>query len=264
MIELDIDSPRTIAPAIQEDEPYESGADVESSDADPQSERLSLPVVLLLGREALPYAPWIHAWSARGGGVFSVRTEETFELFARPDFTAVPPRPCTLAVGSVSSLGSLMRSEVQSLRPRHLLAIADSSELAARALRFGVDDVIRSPFTQLELWLRMSRLVTDPIGKRGCGPLRIDGDGRARVGERVLSLRRAEAALLSYLVQEQPRIVSKEELLRVALRTAGDGSAIRFHVCELRKKLRGYGADVIRTQRGAGYWVQDDEDVKVS
>lgn len=149
-------------------------------------------------------------------------------------------------------------SRAQEQRPK-TLAIAASSHEAGAALEFGAADAIRKPFTRAELSARIERLVTvdDPLLE--CKSIKLDRTRcQVQVGGQVLILRRAEYTLLKYLMAERPRVVPTHELLQVALGTRGDGGTIRYHVCELRRKLRAAGADHLQTLRGQGYWIADE------
>ena len=149
-------------------------------------------------------------------------------------------------------------SRTHELRPK-TLAIAATSHEAGAALEFGAADAIRKPFTRAELSARIERLVTvdDPLLE--CKSLKLDRTRcQVQVGGQVLTLRRAEYTLLKYLMAERPRVVPTHELLQVALGTRGDGGTIRYHVCELRRKLRAAGADHLQTLRGQGYWIADE------
>jgi DNA-binding response OmpR family regulator len=78
------------------------------------------------------------------------------------------------------------------------------------------------------------------------------------VAGKMLTLRKAEYTLLKYLLSARPRVVPVHELLKVALGTCGDGGTVRYHICELRRKLRAAGADHLQTCRGQGYWIADE------
>lgn len=150
------------------------------------------------------------------------------------------------------------RSRAQEQRPK-TLAIAASSHEAGTALESGAADAIRKPFTRAELGARIERLVSVDEPMLECQSLKLDPTRcQVLVGGQALALRRAEYTLLKYLLAERPRVVPTSELLQVALGTRGDGGTIRYHVCELRRKLRAAGADHLHTLRGQGYWIADE------
>lgn len=77
-----------------------------------------------------------------------------------------------------------------------------------------------------------------------CGPIRIDeGTREVHVGKTPVVLRRAEFNVLLYLVARAPYPATQESIMRDVLRASGNGSSARFHVCEIRKKLRAAGVD---------------------
>jgi DNA-binding response OmpR family regulator len=143
-------------------------------------------------------------------------------------------------------------------RPK-TLAMAASSNEAGAALECGAADAIRKPFTRAELGARIERLVVVDERVLECQSLKLDRSRcQVLVGGKLLTLRRAEYTLLKYLLAERPRVVPTRELLQVALGTSGDGGTIRYHVCELRRKLRAAGADHLHTLRGQGYWIAEE------
>jgi DNA-binding response OmpR family regulator len=161
-----------------------------------------------------------------------------------------------LAVVDASSAEHVLKAFQDGRRPAMLIVASDSDE-AARALRLDIDDVIRAPFSREELGARLSRLVGPTTALLPFPPLLVDR-GRCEVlasGKRV-PLRRAEYELLMYLISQHPRVVDQREILREVFGTTGDGGAIRYHICTLRRKLLECGADIIRTVRGSGYYVE--------
>ena len=143
-------------------------------------------------------------------------------------------------------------------RPK-TLAIAASSHEAGAALSSGAADAIRKPFTREELGARIERLVPSEEPVLECRSLRLDRTRcQVLVEGKLLTLRKAEYTLLKYLLRERPRVVPTHELLQVALGTCGDGGTVRYHICELRRKLRAAGADHVQTRRGQGYWIGDE------
>lgn len=149
--------------------------------------------------------------------------------------------------------------EPSSTRRPKTLAITASSHEAGAALTSGAADAIRKPFTREELGARIERLVALEEPMLECRSLKLD---RKRclvlVDGKSLTLRKAEYTLLKYLLLERSRVVSTTELLQVALGTCGDGGTVRYHICELRRKLRAVSADHLHTLRGQGYWFADE------
>jgi DNA-binding response OmpR family regulator len=86
--------------------------------------------------------------------------------------------------------------------------------------------------------------------------LRVGRKRRLDVNGRTIRLRRAEIALVRALAREP---LPADRLLLRALGTHGDGGATRFHICEIRRKLRAADLpDFILTSRGSGYALRPD------
>jgi DNA-binding response OmpR family regulator len=81
----------------------------------------------------------------------------------------------------------------------------------------------------------------------------------ATLQNEVLELSPTEFNLLAYLVDEAPRVVPAEELVREVQGydspTVDAGETVRYHVYRLRQKIKAATgrADLIRTVRGVGY-----------
>ncbi len=133
----------------------------------------------------------------------------------------------------------------------------------ASALRAGADDYLVWPSAADELIARLEARLRDRLlhgetadERRPGNPivLRIDeGRHRVEVNGIGIELRRAELAVVRALV-EQRRILSARTLLAIALRSAGDGGAVRNHVYQIRRKLGAADApDFIDSPPGGGY-----------
>ena len=96
-----------------------------------------------------------------------------------------------------------------------------------------------------------------------CGELTFDTKARtASVNEEVLNLTRKETGILEYLMVNQGRPVSQEELIEHVWDNSVDtfSNSIRVHISALRKKLRlSLGYDPIRNRIGEGYLMGGDE-----
>lgn len=95
--------------------------------------------------------------------------------------------------------------------------------------RWSSGEVVAQPFRARRFW---------------CGPIRIDESTReVNVEETPVTLRRAEFNVLVYLIERAPYPATQESIMRDILRASGNGSSARFHVSEIRKKLRAVGVD---------------------
>ncbi|HKY38927.1 MAG TPA: winged helix-turn-helix domain-containing protein [Polyangiaceae bacterium] len=126
-------------------------------------------------------------------------------------------------------------------------------------------DFLRSPVDGLELRLRILALVartrrTSEVFRSvlRAGPLNLDRLSRTlTVNDVDVPLRRAECAVLEFLLDHSERFVPSKELNRVVLNGAVGGNAARNQVYELRQRLGAAGApDAIQYLRGRGYRVR--------
>jgi two-component system, OmpR family, response regulator RpaB len=167
-------------------------------------------------------------------------------------------------------------AEVRKVRPTLpviILTARGSEEDRVRGLKMGADDYVVKPFSARELLARVEavlrRSVDRPAEVRGArlGDGIIDfarreihwpGQGRAELSE-------TEIAILSFLVANRQRAVSREELL-TRLWGIGPGEVetrtVDMHVARLRSKLRdlsGQAAlEAIVTVRACGYMAGPD------
>ncbi len=126
-------------------------------------------------------------------------------------------------------------------------------------------DFLRSPVDGLELKLRVLGLAartrrTSEVFRSvlRAGPLSLDRLARTlSVNEQEVPLRRAECAVLEFLLDHSERFVPSKELNRIVLNGSVGGNAARNQVYELRQRLSAAGApDAIQYLRGRGYRVR--------
>jgi len=135
-------------------------------------------------------------------------------------------------------------------------------------LELGADDYVSKPFSMRELLARIKavlrraqadRLAGEPATiLRGKGSLRLDMESRiVTIGQTSLALTRLEFDLLSLLLINAGRVLTRERLLEQAwgYDFVGDTRAVDSAIKRLRAKLREASAeaDSIEAVRGVGY-----------
>jgi DNA-binding response OmpR family regulator len=167
-------------------------------------------------------------------------------------------------------------SELRKIRPTLpviILTARGTEDDRVRGLKMGADDYMVKPFSARELLARVEavlrRSVARPAEVHGArlGRARIDFERReVRWSEHEFSdLSETEAALLSFLVANRTRAVSREELLtRVwGIEPRGlETRTIDMHIARLRTKLRDPAGrktpEAIVTVRAHGYMAGPD------
>ncbi|KJY95819.1 response regulator [Pseudoalteromonas ruthenica] len=141
--------------------------------------------------------------------------------------------------------------------PVLILTARDSLDDKIKGLDLGADDYLVKPFEVDELLARLRVLsrrisgVTSSLLR--CAALRLDlAAHQAWVEEQPLSLPRKEYMLLKALMENQGRVLSKEQLEQKLYQWGEElgSNAIEVHIHHLRKKLP---ANMIKTLRGIGY-----------
>lgn len=141
--------------------------------------------------------------------------------------------------------------------PVLILTARDGWSQRVDGLDAGADDYITKPFHMAELLARVRALLRRRMGQQSqlfeTGMFSFDTRlGRATVEGIAVDLTAQEAAVLTYLVNNAGRLVSRTELSEhiYAYDDDRDSNTIAVFVARLRKKL---GAQVIQTIRGRGY-----------
>ncbi len=143
--------------------------------------------------------------------------------------------------------------------PVLMLTARDALDDRVRGLDLGADDYLRKPFAPEELEARIRALGRrrggDPTPELVVGSLALNrSTGEARVGDRLLDLRRREWTVLDALATRAGQIVTRETLQAEVFgydEPVGP-NALEVNITRLRGKLAPEGP-TIRTVRGVGY-----------
>ncbi len=126
----------------------------------------------------------------------------------------------------------------------------------------GADDYLRKPFEIPELLSRVRALLkrttaTQAPGAAEASGVAIDPERRlaTRDGE-PLDLTAKEFDLLTYLVNNAGRVISRDEILEAVwgAQRSTDSNVIEVFVCHLRNKIGDSENRIIQTIRGVGYF----------
>ena len=158
---------------------------------------------------------------------------------------------------------TVLRTLRQTDRETRVLILSARSGTADKVdgLDAGANDYLSKPFALAELEARIRSLTQrqfiQPDVCLSFGTLRFDTRSRtATVNEQAIPLTKKEGGILEYLLLNQGRPVSQEELIDHVWDNSVDGfsNAIRVHISALRKKLRvAMGFDPIHNRIGEGY-----------
>lgn len=164
---------------------------------------------------------------------------------------------------------TVLRTLRQIDRDTKVLILSARSEVADKVegLDAGANDYLAKPFHLEELEARIRSLTRRQFTQNDvvliCGELSFDTKTRiAAAGGQELSLTRKEIGILEYLLLNQGRPVSQEELLDHVWDNSVDtfSNSIRVHISALRKKLRAaLGFDPVRNRIGEGYVMEEEK-----
>jgi len=144
-----------------------------------------------------------------------------------------------------------------------VLMLTAKGEEVDRVLGFelGADDYLTKPFSVRELVLRIRAILkrlspaTESVTVLRCDAISLDRDRHeVKVDERVLELTTTEFNLLAFLLENQGRVVRRDQLLDKVwgYNYGGMTRTVDTHVQRLRDKLGAEGA-CLQTIRGVGY-----------
>lgn len=145
-------------------------------------------------------------------------------------------------------------------QPIIMISARTNKDDVTHGLRLGADDYIRKPFSVEELLLRVeNRLRREKFTSTeifNCGPISLDEISHKVTfdGEEV-DLSPTEFNLLTVLIQNKNRVLSKEKLLDIVWGMDFETSTnvVDTYISYLRKKLHKEGFEGIKTVRGVGF-----------
>ena len=145
--------------------------------------------------------------------------------------------------------------------PVLLLTARDSWSDKVAGLDAGADDYLAKPFQTEELIARLRALIRRSTGNASseltAGDVRLDTrSGRVTLAGDPVKLTAQEFKLLSYLMHNKGKMVSRTELIEHIYDQDfdRDSNTIEVFITRIRKKL---GPDIISTTRGLGYSLED-------
>jgi len=156
--------------------------------------------------------------------------------------------------------------------PVLILTARDGTEDRVQGLNAGADDYLTKPFDMAELQARLAALLRRArlpafggsleVANTSARRLRVDATlPQAWLGDEPLELTQREWALLSLLVTQAGRVVSREDVLETWAIESGDSvtglasNALEVYIHRLRRKLADSGLN-IRNVRGLGYMLE--------
>lgn len=151
--------------------------------------------------------------------------------------------------------------------PVILLTTMDGIDDRVEGLEGGADDYLTKPFAFAELLARLGALVrrqplNDVRTVLKIGELEMDLLKRTVVrAGKVIDLQPQEFRLLEYLMRSEGRLVTRTMLLESVWDFHFDPktTVVETHISRLRAKIdRGFGTEMLRTIRGAGYCLRED------
>ena len=157
-----------------------------------------------------------------------------------------------------------LRTGKKNFLPVLLLTARDAISDRVKGLELGADDYLVKPFSTLELVARIKALVRRSSTKTSevtLGKLTLESSTkRVTIDGQALELSVREWTILEYLLQQESRVVSKQQIIDAILEHGEDMTvnAIEVYISRIRLKLQNSKV-MIRTIRGFGYMLEEEK-----
>ena len=150
--------------------------------------------------------------------------------------------------------------------PVLILTARDSVTVKVAHFEAGADDYLTKPFAMSELLVRVKALMRRGTARRE-GVLRVGGLELDRLTQQVrwrgkrIELTAKEHGLLEYLMANSGRVLSRSMILDHVWDQSFHGATniVDVYVRHLRGKIGGDEQKLLRTVRGVGYVISDEE-----
>jgi DNA-binding response OmpR family regulator len=190
--------------------------------------------------------------------------EQALQMCREHDYALIILDVMLPIVDGIEVCRTLRRQSKQSLIL--MLTAKDSVQDKIEGLRSGADDYLTKPFAFDELLARLAALLrrgpyTEPASVVAVSDLVLDAATRtARRGDRQIELTAKEFVLLSYMMTNAGKVLSRSRILSNVWEQNSDTytNIVDVYVRYLRRKVDANGEPpLIRTVRGAGYMIAE-------
>lgn len=150
--------------------------------------------------------------------------------------------------------------------PVLFLTARDDRDDELHGLQLGADDYVTKPFGVDELILRVQAVLRrtqrepETVNILAAGPIEIDFQNhQVTLDGKEVNLSPTEFKLLSYLIQNKNRVLTKQQLLSNVwgINYESETTVLDTYISYLRKKMDSQGLGLIKTVRGVGFQFKD-------
>lgn len=150
--------------------------------------------------------------------------------------------------------------------PVLFLTARDDRDDELHGLQLGADDYVTKPFGVDELILRVQAVLRrtqkepETVNILAAGPIEINFQNhQVTLDDKEVNLSPTEFKLLSYLIQNKNRVLTKQQLLSNVwgINYESETTVLDTYISYLRKKVDSQGLGLIKTVRGVGFQFKD-------